>query len=365
MRILVLVFIAQQISAQNVVNFKFGKGLQLVAKDSSIYLKFSTRIQTRFDTEHYIEGDHDPKHKFFVRRARLKFDGFAFRPHVVYKIEFDMVKGQMLDAVIKWGFVKNMQLWFGQTKLPGNRERLISSQKLQFVDRSMLNSKFTLDRDAGIQIRREDEFGKFILRLQGAVSTGEGLNYGSFHRGMSYTGKIEILPFGKFSKKGEYVGSALKRERKAKLALAAAFNFNDEAMRHRSHTGDELSTTRDISTLFADLMFKYRGWSLMYEFAQRTATGGPVVDSTSTIFTGQAINWQTGILTKKNWEIAYRYTVLLPETASSYNQTQEFVLAISKYIVNHSLKVQADIGYRDEDTKDGRVIGRFQTELSF
>ena len=61
----------------------------------------------------------------------------------------------ILDAVIKWEFAKNTTLWFGQTKLPGNRERLVSSQKLQFVDRSLLNSKYNLDRDIGIQLHHK------------------------------------------------------------------------------------------------------------------------------------------------------------------------------------------------------------------
>ena len=360
-----LVFLACQCLAQNIVDYSFGKGLRLTAKDSSMYMKVSTRIQNRFDTEHDLEGATDPKHKFFIKRARLKFDGFAFKPSVVYKVELDLVGGQMLDAMIKWGFTKNLQLWFGQIKLPGNRERIISSQKLQFVDRSLLNSKFTLDRDAGIHIKREDQFGKFLMRLHGAIATGEGLNYGSFHKGLSYSGKIEFLPFGKFKMKGEYAGSCLNREPKPKLALSGAFNFNDDAMRTLGHKGDELPTSKDLTTIFADLMFKYRGWSVMYEFAQRTTTSTPVIDSTATVFTGTAFNWQTGILTKRNWEVAYRYTVLLPEKATDLDQIQEFTLAISKYIVGHSLKVQADVSYRAEEKKNGLLIGRLQTELSF
>jgi phosphate-selective porin OprO and OprP len=34
----------------------------------------------------------------------------------------------VLDAVAKWNFAENFSLWFGQAKLPGNRERVISSQ---------------------------------------------------------------------------------------------------------------------------------------------------------------------------------------------------------------------------------------------
>ena len=61
----------------------------------------------------------------------------------------------MLDAVVKYAFSKNQQIWFGQTKLPGNRERVISSMALQFVDRSNVNSKFNIDRDFGVQLQTQ------------------------------------------------------------------------------------------------------------------------------------------------------------------------------------------------------------------
>ena len=52
-----------------------------------------------------------------------------------------------------WNFHENFELWVGQTKLPGNRERVISSANLQQVDRSLLNSRFNIDRDFGFQLR--------------------------------------------------------------------------------------------------------------------------------------------------------------------------------------------------------------------
>ena len=95
--------------------------------------------------------------------AKIKGSGFAFSPKVQYKFEYDVANGQVLDAVIKWNFTGNWTVWFGQTKLPGNIERVFSSQKLQLVDRSLLNSRFTLDRDAGFQLRHHFKLGKSFL----------------------------------------------------------------------------------------------------------------------------------------------------------------------------------------------------------
>src|SRR5690554_4157139 len=103
---------------------------------------------------------------FGIRRARLKFDGFAYTPKLTYKIEVGLANDDidgisehsnhapllLLDAVAKWNFYKNFELWLGQAKLPGNRERLISSGDLQFVDRSLLNSHFNIDRETAFQL---------------------------------------------------------------------------------------------------------------------------------------------------------------------------------------------------------------------
>ena len=104
---------------------------------------------------------------FMIRRARLKFGGFILTKKLKYKFELGQssrdvgtfainpetknAPGFVFDAVLKWNFYKGFELWVGQTKLPGNRERVISSANLQMVDRSLLNSKFNIDRDMGFQ----------------------------------------------------------------------------------------------------------------------------------------------------------------------------------------------------------------------
>ena len=81
----------------------------------------------------------------------------------------------ILDAVLMWNFYENFELWVGQTKLPGNIERVISSGNLSLIDRSILNSRFNIDRDVGFQIRHLTRIGKtFITREKFSFSQGEG-----------------------------------------------------------------------------------------------------------------------------------------------------------------------------------------------
>ncbi|MGA0212283.1 MAG: hypothetical protein ACO3JH_04730 [Flavobacteriaceae bacterium] len=81
-------FILQGFS-QEISDTKFGKGMiNFVAKDSSFSVKFAPRIQSRFESQWDYNGSgYDAKElNFLIRRARLKFDGYAFSPKLVYKL---------------------------------------------------------------------------------------------------------------------------------------------------------------------------------------------------------------------------------------------------------------------------------------
>ena len=170
------------VNAQQAVNdISFGKGLMnYVAADSSFSVKFAPRMQVRYyGSSDFTDGQLGAvEHDFLVRRSRFKFDGWAYHPSIKYKMEFGLTNNDIsgaseftkgaprliLDAVVKWGFAPGWELWAGQTKLPGNIERVISSANLQFVDRSMLNSKFNIDRDMGIQLRHKSKFGRMVTK---------------------------------------------------------------------------------------------------------------------------------------------------------------------------------------------------------
>ena len=274
--------------AQEISDTSFGKGLiNFVAKDSTFSIKFAPRFQVRYNSTWNHNGDlyESAEQNFLVRRSRLKFDGFAYSPKLRYKIELglsnrDMSGGNefnrntpryILDAVIMWQFAKDWELWAGQTKLPGNIERLVSSGDLQLIDRSLLNSRFTIDRDMGIQIRHKTNLGgDFLMREKFSLSQGEGRNVTEGNEGgLQYTGRIELLPFGTFKSKGDYTQSDLKREEIPKLMLSMTYNYDQGAVRERGFAGDYMLQAdgsiyeTDQTTIFIDAMYKHNGFSFM------------------------------------------------------------------------------------------------------
>jgi hypothetical protein len=283
----------------------------------------------------------------------------------------------ILDAVVMWNFYENFELWFGQTKLPGNVERVISSGNLQLVDRSLLNSAFNLDRDIGLQLRHSIQLpGKLLLREKIAFSQGEGRNVVTGNLGgHELTARLEILPFGRFSGDSEYSGADLSREKTPKLMLGATFDSNQDAVRTRSNQGSYMDTDTglymtDITTFFLDAVFKYHGYSLMAEYANRNADDRIArnADGTATgdeVRTGHGLNLQMGYLLKNNWEIAGRYSGLKLDEVGGTRSDSQYTLGLSKYLVGHKLKVQTDISYLDLENDIGALMYRFQLDVHF
>ncbi len=400
--IILLLFVFTGLFSQNTINDKFGKGFVIMAKDSSFKMRAAMRFQNLFIVESPIVNDEvkfdQASSNFLVRRARLKFDGYAYSPKLEYKVELGLsnrdisnispetrnAPGIILDALLKWKFAKNLELWVGQTKLPGNRERVVSSANLQFVDRSIVNSAYNIDRDMGFQLRHKFKAGNMVFKEMVSFSQGEGRNITQGNLGgYDYTGRVEWLPMGDFQSKGDYVGSAIKREEKPRLALGLTYDYNDRAAKERGQLGgyvyDKVSVTEkeyhSLYSVMADMMFKYQGFSLMAEYVDKDATNGSVLKDTLgnsfTYRTGMGFNIQGGYMFKNNWEIAARYSVIEPRKDTKRADERQYTFGVSKFIVGHSLKVQTDVSYTEEKAQGGAVyygdglMYRLQIDIHF
>ncbi|MFY0689878.1 MAG: FmdC precursor [Cyclobacteriaceae bacterium] len=368
-------------NSQQTIDGQFGKGVFLAAKDDSFTMKFAFRFQTLYDGKYDLDND-SYSEKLMIRRSRLKFDGYAFTPKLKYKLELALsnrdtqsgiiaesgfTSNYVLDAALKYNFAPGWELWAGQTKLPGNRERVISSANLQFVDRSLVNSRFNIDRDIGIQIRHKSKVGSAVINQAVAISTGEGRNIiaTNFDNGRQYTGRIEFLPMGDFTSKGDYIGSDLSREETPKLSIGITGDFNNKTVRSRGNlgsfqvddiTGEYIAT--DLTTLFVDAMFKVKGYSFASEYAYRSSSVEAGFGH------GNGFVGQTGYLFDNNIELSARYTQInAGSDLSSINDQDEYTLGFSKYFKGHKLKIQSDASYQTVNSTRNYMLFRVQCEL--
>jgi len=393
---LLCVVLTSLVQAQEISDTKFGKGMiNFIAKDSSFSVKFAPRIQSRYQSQWDFDGEEygDPDLNFIVRRARLKFGGFAFTPKLKYKMELGLsnrdISGAsiynkntpryILDAVIMWNFHENFELWAGQTKLPGNIERVVSSANLQLIDRSLLNSKFNIDRDMGVQLRHKTKWGgNFVTREKFSISQGEGRNITVGNLGgIQYTSRLELLPFGEFSSKGDYSQGDLKREKSVKAMFGFTYDINNNAVKNRSNMGSYMTQSggglfeTDIETVFIDGVVKYKGFALTGEYAHRDADTIEALEadgSTKTgavVGAGSAINFQGSYLFKNNVEMTLRYTNVDFKEVTRLSDLQQITYGISKYVVGHSLKIQADLTFSQSDATRDYVLFRTGFDLHF
>ena len=221
-------------------------GISYIASDSAFSVNFRFRVQSRAAMTTVSDKDFSSKEwEMRVRRLRLRFDGFMLSPKLSYYIQLSFSRGDMdwsdadnskinvapnpvRDAMIFYKPHLNFTLGFGQGKLPGNRQRVVSSGELQFADRSIVNSTFTLDRDFGLFGTYSKDIGKAVILLKGAISSGKGRqNVVANNQGLCYTGRAEILPFGTFTNKGDYFEGDLEREKNIKVSLAGGYSYNE------------------------------------------------------------------------------------------------------------------------------------------
>jgi phosphate-selective porin OprO and OprP len=162
------------------------EGLRLYDNDSTFGINMRFRIQTRvgmtFDDEMNLQSS-----ELLVRRLRLRFKGYMLTKKLTYAIQLGFSRGDqdwdnsgvpniIRDAIVTYKPNSHFSIGMGQTKLPGNRERLISSGELQFVDRSNANARLTIDRDAGIFTSYENKLFGSTYILSGAFTSGKGRN---------------------------------------------------------------------------------------------------------------------------------------------------------------------------------------------
>lgn len=382
--------------AQKKLSYPDFKGIVFKSEDEkSAKIQFNGRMQNRMDLSSEGSEDLSPTEILFrTRRMRLKAKGHLLDPRLTFKLELAFSRNDLseqlgasgnilYDAYMQYAFTPSLGLRFGQYKVPGNRERVVSSGDLSLVDRSILNSAYNLDRDIGLMLLFEKELFMYYAMLSNGegrniVSTSVDLNDNN-ELDLSFTQRVEFLPFGQFEDGGDYFEADLLREETPKLSLAVGHSHNNDAIRSRGQRSALLYDTRNINTLFADMIFKYRGWSLMAEYmnaqSDNAVTSSEDGKNRRAVRTGDGYMVQGGYVWPSMWSITGRYSETTPDDEVSsvinpfYSAETEARLGLSKYLRGHRIKVQSDIGYMtdkglDTDAQDFWEW-RFQMELGF
>lgn len=380
---------------ENAPYFSYKNGLGFSTPDSSYSMNIRFRMQERALMTTASESDLSPEtFEMRTRRCRLSFTGHMYNTKWSYYLQLSFSRGDMdwsvadastqnvspnvlRDAMVFYKPNKQLTLGFGQGKLPGNRQRVVSSGSLQFYDRSPVNANFTLDRDFGFFGTYKMHAGKSVAYLKAAVTSGEGRNSNISNAGIAYTGRLEILPLGDFTDGGDYFEGDVVREAKPKVSLAGGYHLNDMAVRTQGQLGRDMYSPRSFDVYFADFLLKYNGWALSSEYLSRQAKVSAIsrnplnTTQTRNLVVGNGINTQLSYCFKSRYELAVRYSVVTPheEVYSSLNQNKQYGLGVTKYIMRHKLKTQFNVFYNhDRNLKTNTDVAKnlfavFQIEM--
>lgn len=351
------------------------------SKDSVFLLNMRFRMQNRIGARSNELPDLSVQEwEARVRRLRLRFDGFVGNPKLQYYIQLSFSRADqdfdnggeakiVRDAILYYDFGPRFYIGMGQSKLPGNRQRVTSSGNMQFADRSIANAAFNLDRDFGLFAYYNQPTGQGVFNFKGAISTGEGRNITRTNQGLAYTLRAEWLPWGDFDDNGDYFEGDLEFEPQPRISLAATYNRNEETRQSGGQLGVPLQQGIDLNTWIADVIFKYRGHACLVEWMRRRSDVLTAPDASGKsigIPAGTGLNIQYSYTLRSFWEPVFRYSRVQMAAGSPLSHQREALLGINKYLNKHRIKAQAHMGLQSAlsaGARHDRLVAMFQVEF--
>jgi hypothetical protein len=395
----VLVSVVEYSNAQEIIlsKYKFGEGLLFSGKDDNYQIEISGYLQPNVETKRYLDNnDATLYNRFRMRRSRFQLAGTAKKEKISYQLEIDLtgggegadaIGGLVYDAWIGYDFNKNIKLTFGQKSTStDNRELGMSSRTLQLADRSPVSAAFGSIREFGLFLETSYKITKkAVLQPEVAITNGDGINViGKDHGGFKFGGRVDYLPFGKFSNFGQFRQADLMRELTPKFVVGVNYSYNvGISDRRGSQSGTILYLDKNNNELLpdyakygVDFLFKYNGFSLLGEYVntsarvpmgitQRVRADGTTattfdVNGVSNVenyvknrmMLGEGYNLQGGYVFKNRVAVDGRVSYLKPQTysflnnATFYNRSNYYTIGVSKYLARgYGAKIQLDCTY--------------------
>ena len=300
-----------------------------------------------------------------LRRARVILQGHVFSPHVKYYAHLMFAPKDLgfkdgvahRAPIFQWytSFTRlaHANLQAGFFFVPYARQRMQPLARLQLPDNSTASYEFTLDQDIGVQVSSPDVAGLGLLRYYAGVFMGEGYDwYRASDLGLTYMGRVEVLPLGMFE---DFSESDLERPLRPKLSLGGAYAFSDRDHRTRSISGGAFADggTMRAHNLTADLMLKWAGLSVLADVYWRRGwrQAGDLQDAEGLPIAVQAarsgLGWtaQMGLFVPRTRaEVVARTAGVRPprSIATSLARLDEVGGGLNYYFYRHAVKLQLD-----------------------
>ena len=358
----------------------YGKrGWEWAQDNTGSYLWTGVRAQSRYSSLennfNLIEDFDKPVESgFTVNRARIKVGAGYHKTYSAY-FEYDVRNGNLLDLRTTWLENDSLNIRVGQWKPEFNRERVDSSGKQQFSDRSIANYWFTIDRQWGAVasghvaegLAHDSLWWAGILGGNGRSESSDGGRPMFLARWQwNYNGRV--LPFSQ---------SALKRYALPTGSLAFAAVSNDSKYtRFSSDGGGQLEGYQEgeanqyrIAQFMQEWGWQHRGLSVQQELHWKSIhdrrRGGTrnLVGGYAQVGWFPAARWQK---LSDNFEVATRVAYVNQDAGDGLYDF-EFSLGANLFFNGHRNKLTFDTSYLsvvDEGEQESDIRYRVQWDLS-
>ena len=401
-------YVFSQESERNNASFSLGDGISFSFNEGDYEFNIYGFIKPTyiFNDEKIYTADGEYSNvfrQFKSQNSNLFFTGFAKDEKLSFTIQMDYSSSNpLVEAFIGYHFNEKTTLYFGQMQVSHNNLEMVHNEdQLRFTNRGILSQTYT-ENGEEFGLFFETSFGnQFVVNPTLAVTSGDGRNsFGEDSRdsdkgGVKFGSRINILPFGDFSIGNRISTVDLMHEEKPKVQIGVAYSKNMGASNQvgdghgdfilYDDSGDELFP--DYSQLFFDLNLKYKGFSLVLEYADAFASGLDQIYTDPNAFNllipqqiseylvvGDSQGIQFGYFTKNGISVDFIYESLNPEfdsyESSVLRKSSNMGVGISKYLAGNNLKIQASLfktAYENLNNLDDDefMSGSFLVQIAF
>lgn len=358
------------------------KGFEFSTSDG----KFATQIQWRFQGRWSYPTDSDPisasdfnqgpESTFQLRRVRMKVGGHGYQPWIKYYFEMNWqstanagssgISPQLLDWRISLEKFDFLSLQIGQWKVDYNRERRDSSGAQQFVERSIVNEIFTIDRQVGAMLYGHVAKGTLLdSRYYAGVFTGSGRGEANDDANMMYFGRYQWNFLGRDLKWSQ---SDVEFHELPTGSLAfAAYTTIGKCTRWSSsgcgtlpednsagvpYTSDSSATAGQyrVQGMMEEFAFKWRGLSIQHEYHWKEVKDNNIAEGAPGYKTNLMGSYsQVGYFphylipaVPKPLEVAFRYAFVDPNISAPNDRRQEYTTVLNWFFAGHRNKLTLD-----------------------
>lgn len=356
------------------VQYKVGDGLRI--GNGANMLHISGRVQARF-TYDGLEGSPD-KDTWAIQRGKFKIDGHTLNKKLKFEFQLNtatrsaaktidvcvdagctttqkVVQGEstsglpvLEDAYADWVPYDYFGIRLGQFKVPYLRQRLVSSGKQQFVDRSLSTQFFDLAYDLGIAFH--GNLWQDGLNYDVFFMNGDGANTINKNQSMMVGARLEYPILGTY----ERSESDINNSQEASLGVGLSAFYNELG---NTIQGGSIAAGTKTANGTVDIGYKYKGFSF---------EGAGIITRALEIarLTNIGLMAQAGyFLIPKKLEVAVKESALLLSNAAP-NQYESSV-GLNYFIVGHGIKIQTDYAMLMNVRGINLNDHRFRTQLQF